>query len=278
MEWALGISVVLTILSTLHMLTIDIPEKEIVHVQNAPQMVDIRGAWRALRSVPGLIGLTVFATFNNLIGGVFMAIMDPYGLTLVSVEVWGILWGVVSLGFIVGGMLVAKLGLTNHPLRMMFRLNMIMWVIGMLFTAVPRILLTAVGLFLYMTLMPAVEAAEQTILQRVVPYEQQGRVFGFSQSIESAAAPITAFLIGPIAQFGFIPWMTTGAGVDLIGDWFGTGPDRGMSLIFIITGVIGFCFTLFARSTKTYRVLTASYAKAKAESDTVEAEITPQAQ
>ena len=38
-------------------------------------------------------------------------------------------------------------------------------------------------------------AAEQTVLQRVVPFERQGRVFGFAQSVEQAASPLTAFLV-----------------------------------------------------------------------------------
>ena len=56
--------------------------------------------------------------------------------------------------------------------------------------------------------MPYIEAAEQTVLQRVVPYERQGRVFGFAQSVEQSASPLTAFLISPLAQFVFIPFMT----------------------------------------------------------------------
>ena len=57
----------------------------------------------------------------------------------------------------------------------------------------------AVGIFLYMCLIPAVEAAEQTVIQRVVPLERQGRVFGFAMAVETAAAPLTAFLIAGLA-------------------------------------------------------------------------------
>ena len=64
-------------------------------------------------------------------------------------------------------------------------------------------------------------------------------MFGFAQSVEQAASPLTAFLVGPIAQFVAIPFMTTGAGVELLGAWFGTGPDRGLALLFAVTGVIG---------------------------------------
>ncbi len=82
-----------------------------------------------------------------------------------------------------------------------------------------------------MFLGPYAEAAEQTTLQKVVPYERQGRVFGFAQSVEQAASPLTAFLIAPLAQFVFIPFMTTGSGAGAIGDWFGRGPERGIALV-----------------------------------------------
>ena len=44
----------------------------------------------------------------------------------------------------------------------------------------------------------------------MVPYERQGRVFGLAQSVEQSASPLTAFLIGPVAQFVAIRFMTTG--------------------------------------------------------------------
>jgi len=112
-----------------------------------------------------------------------------------------------------------------------------------------------------MTLIPFVEATEQTIMQKVVPSERLGRVFGFAQSVEQAATPVTAFLIGPIAQYVFIPFMTTGRGVELIGGWFGVGPGRGMALVFTLAGAVGLTVTLFAMRSQAYKRLAAAYAK-----------------
>lgn len=53
--------------------------------------------------------------------------------------------------------------------------------------------------------------------------------------------------------------MTTGAGVDLIGGWFGTGPERGLALVFTITGVVGLVFTVVAMRTRSYRMLSTHY-------------------
>ena len=144
-----------------------------------------------------------------------MALMDPYGLTLVSVETWGIVLGVASFGFIVGGILVARSGLGANPLRTLLLANVVMWTICILFPIRSEILLARDRLLHLPALIPVAEASEQTIIQRVVPFEEQGRVFGFAQMLETAASPITAFLIGPIAQFWVIPSMTDGAGADV---------------------------------------------------------------
>lgn len=261
MMWMLVLAVGLSVLVLIHLMTITIEEKEIVHVQSHLESIDIRGTIEAVSVVPGLFGLIFFNTFNNFLGGVFMSLMDAYGLSMVSVQVWGILWGFLSLGFIVGGLIVAKKGLGKQPLRTLFISNIVMWTICIFFTIQASIVLLAIGLFVYLCLIPVVEATEQTILQKVIPPERQGRVFGFAQSVEQAASPITAFMIGPIAKFVFIPFMTTGAGVRLIGYWFGTGTDRGLALLFTVTGIVGLIITLIAMRTDAYKKLSKNYQK-----------------
>jgi DHA3 family multidrug efflux protein-like MFS transporter len=258
-SWMLVSAIVLTLLLLIHLWTLPIPETPRTVADGPPVTLDLRGSVRAVQLVPGLFGLIFFHTFNNFLSGVFMSLMDPYGLELVSVQVWGALWGFLSLGFIVGGLIVARYGLGKNPLRTLFLANIVIWTICTIFTLQASIVLLAAGMFIFLCLMPMIEAAEQTILQRVIPLERQGRVFGFAQSVEQAASPITAFLIGPIAQLIFIPLMTTGAGVAWIGDWFGTGMDRGLALLFTLTGLIGLIVTLIAMQSNAYRLLSRVY-------------------
>lgn len=259
--WMLVFALGLTLLTILHLWTVSIAEQKIIHTDAHTNPIDIRGTIRVIQFIPGLFALIFFNTFNNFLGGVFMSLMDAYGLSLVSVQVWGILWGGLSLGFIVGGLAVAKNGLGKHPLRTLFLANIAMWIVAIFFTIHESVILLAIGLFIYLCLIPVVEASEQTIIQTVIPPERQGRVFGFAQSVEQAASPLTAFMVGPIAQFIFIPFMTTGAGVDLLGDWFGTGTDRGIALLFTVTGLIGLIVTLMAMRSRSYRKLSANYQK-----------------
>jgi DHA3 family multidrug efflux protein-like MFS transporter len=262
MYWVLILAMIMMIASLTHLFFIPIPEREVVHTDHQPAKLDIRGTFAIISAIPGLLALNFFTTFNNFLGGVFMGLMDAYGLSLVSVEVWGVLWAILSCGFIVGGVFIAKRGLGKNPLFALFAANICIWAISSVFTIQPSIILLAVGMFIYISVVPFIEASEHTIIQKVVPAERQGRVFGVAQSVEMAASPLTTFFVGPLAELVFIPFMTVGAGVDLIGGWFGTGADRGLALVFTLTGIIGLCVTLISMNSKYYRILSDRYMRA----------------
>lgn len=256
MQWVIIFCVVSTIASLIHIMSIACPEEKLTHMYTKKsEKCDIRWTIKLVKSVPGYFSLILLSTFNNFLWGVFMALMDPYGLSLVSVEKWGVLWGCMSFSFIIGGAIVSRVGIGKNPVRTLILFNIITWFVCIFFTIQASLVFLVVGTIAWMILVPIIEASEQTILQKVIPYHKQGSVIGFAQSIESAASPLTTFLIGPLAQFFFIPFMTTGLWVELIGGWFGVGEARGMALIFCLTGIIGFVTMIIARCSTSYKNL-----------------------
>ncbi len=261
MRYVLVLALVVLALAVVHLGLLEVREGPVAVDEEGVSQIDVRGTFRMVRTVPGLLALIAFSCFNNFLGGVFMALLDAYGLSLVTVQTWGLLWGALSTGLIIGGLLVARTGLTRNPVRLLLLVNLVLWTVTVLFPLRSSIVFLAVGMYVYMLLMPYAEAAEQTILQKVVPYERQGRVFGFAQSIEQAASPLTAFLIAPLTQFYFIPSMTDGFWAGLIGSWFGTGPDRGIALVFVLAGLVGLLATALALNSRYYRQLSVRYAQ-----------------
>ncbi|MBX9245506.1 MFS transporter [Actinotalea ferrariae] len=264
MGWTLGISLALMGATLVHLLTIRFPEDRVAAApaEGARAQIDLAGSIRVIRSAPGLFSLIIFATFNNLIGGVYMALMDPYGLELFSVEAWGLVLGVTATGFIIGGAAVAKFGLGSNPMRTMLLVVVGMGVLGATFTIREWWVLYALGIWLYMCLIPVVEAAEQTVIQRVVPLERQGRVFGFAMTFESAAAPITAFLIAPIAEFVVIPYARSDAGREALRPLLGDGEARGIALVFVVAGLIMVAAALVAFRLPVYPAISRTYREA----------------
>jgi DHA3 family multidrug efflux protein-like MFS transporter len=250
-------SLAITVAALVHITRVrfDEPEPAGTDPGSRSPAVDVRGAIDAIRAVPGLGLLIGLAAFNNLLAGVFLALMDAYGLELVSVQTWGVLWGFISLMFIAGGLVVARRGLGRSPLRVLLAGNLVNWTVCSVFALRSSIVLLVIGMCVWLALIPAIEAAEQTILQRAIPYDRQGRVFGFAQLVENGASPLTAFLIAPLAETVFMPLMTDGAGADAIGGWFGTGPDRGIGLMFTLAGLVGVVVTALAWTSRSARRL-----------------------
>src|SRR3546814_6181949 len=80
-----------------------------------------------------------------------MALMDAYGLELVSVEAWGFIWGFLSTGFIIGGLIVAKVGLGPTPVKVLVFGNLVNWTVCSLFTVQSSIVLLTIGTFIWIT-------------------------------------------------------------------------------------------------------------------------------
>lgn len=259
MGGTLLIAIVVTAVALAHLVFVRIPEEKPKVAEKAP-LVDFSGSAKAIRAVPGLFALIVFSTFNNLIGGVYMALMDPYGIEMYGVEVWGIVLGICSSGFIIGGIVISKTGLGANPIRTLLLAVGAMGLLGSIFALREWWWLYAAGILLYMALVPIVEAAEQTVIQRVVPFETQGRVFGAAQALESAAAPITAFLIAPLAEFVIVPAIDSPAGARQFGWLLGEGNMRGVAFVFLIAGAVMIVVAALAFLSKSYRRVSAEFA------------------
>jgi len=262
MEWAIFITLLLSTATLIHLFFVSIPEEQIVHdshLQNSH--VDFRGALRAIHIVPGLMALIFFTTFNNFIGGVFGVLLDPYGLALFPVEVWGIILGFVGTGFIIGGLFIGKKGLGKKPLRSLLLGYIFISLICILFTLREGSIVFVGGMFLYMLVVPIVEAGEQTIIQTVVPKRKQGRVFGFAQTVEAGVTPISIFIIGPLAQSIIIPYVECDAGKQTLGWLLGEGEARGIALTFVIAGAFMLLLSILAFRTKAYHILSESYTR-----------------
>lgn len=260
------IATALTALPLAHLYLLRIEEAETVP-EPGGGAVDFRGGMAAMRAVPGLFGLILFSMFNNLVSGVHMALLDPYGLTLFSVEMWGIVFGIAGTGFIAGGALVARFGLGSNPVRTMLVAVGVLGVVGSVLALRDWAWLFIAGIWVFMLLMPAIEAAEQTVIQRVVPFEKQGRVFGLAMTFEAAAAPLTSFLIAPVAEFWIVPYIESAAGRDRWEWLLGDGAGRGIAFIFFWAGLVVLAAAVAAFATRTYRVLVGSFAGSGAEPD-----------
>ena len=264
MWWTTLVAIALVAGGLVHLATVRMPQETAPAAAGSDDhgRVDLAGSVAVIRASTGLAALILFSTFNNLVGGVYMALMDPYGLEMFAVEVWGVVLGLSSLGFILGGLVVARAGLGSRPVRSLLLAVALMGLLGAGFTVREWAWLYVLGIFLYMCLIPVAESAEQTVIQRVVPLERQGRVFGLAMAVEVAAAPLTAFAIAPVADRWVIPFAASAEGARALEPFLGVGTpvSRGIALVFLVAGLVMVLTALLALLSPAYRELARTYA------------------
>jgi DHA3 family multidrug efflux protein-like MFS transporter len=82
------------------------------------------------------------------------------------------------LAFIAGGLPVSRFGLGRNPLRAVLAGNAAIWAVSSVFALRSSIVLVTVGMVVWLALIQVLEAGEQTILQRAIPFEKQGGYSG----------------------------------------------------------------------------------------------------
>ena len=106
----------------------------------------------------------------------------------------------------------------------------------------------------------AAAATAGTTFSVEVPYVRSYAPPGAGQSADLVLNQAHSFKVSLVATDQHHN-NVTGAGVALIGDWFGTGDGRGMALAFIIAAFVGLVVTVLAMYSRSYRLLSAEYQK-----------------
>ena len=113
----------------------------------------------------------------------------------------------------------------------------------------PNTLVISLGRVVLLIFIPFAAALSQAVFQVKVPPDIQGRVFAIRGMIARSMSPLAFILSGPLADRFFEPLMAYGGVLaeTFLGDLLGTGPGRGIALMFIIS-----CLFLWVESLVAY--------------------------
>jgi hypothetical protein len=102
----------------------------------------------------------------------------------------------------------------------------------------PSAVLVAVSAFGVMLSIPLIQSCGQTLMQQKVATEIQGRVHAAGSALAGGGVMLAYVLAGPLSDHLFEPLMSAqGALAGSAGQWIGTGPGRGIALLFALLGL-----------------------------------------
>jgi len=189
-----------------------------------------------------LLGLQLIFFCMNLVITFAVTVFSPMILALTdnNTNVLGIIQSTLGLGGMLGSIILSYWGGPKRKIHGVL-IGMAISMLGMIVFSLGRsIEIWIITAFFTMFFIPFVNGSSQAIWQSKVPPDVQGRVFATRSLIAQISTPVSMLLSGPLADHVFEPAMMPGGGlVPLFGSLLGTGQGVGMSLMFVIAGVLG---------------------------------------
>ena len=201
-----------------------------------------------LRTHSGLMALLLFIASSNFLVGILHVLTYPLILSFASPAQLGMIMSFGGVGMVTGSLFMSTWGsgrqnYINILLCFMLLNGFSLMVAGLY----PSTLLFAVFAFLFFLGLPFINSSALVIFQKKVPPDLQGRVFSLVGAISSSCLPIAYLISGPMADKIFEPLMAVnGPLAGTIGQLIGTGPGRGIGLMFIVLGILTMLMTIIA--------------------------------
>lgn len=206
--------------------------------------------WRYISERPELMALLLLFATTNFSLGVVEVLLAPLVLSFASPDVLGAVMSAGGLGVLIGSVLVSVWGGPRHKIRVILCLALLKGTILFLGGLEPHAVLIGTAAFVFLFCGPVIFTCSQTIWQTKVAYEIQGRAFAIRRVVAWSSLPLAYLVAGPLADRVFEPLMAVGGPLaGTLGAVIGTGPGRGVGLLFMVMGflsvmavVIGFLY------------------------------------
>jgi MFS transporter, DHA3 family, macrolide efflux protein len=211
-------------------------------------------AWSYIRDRPGLVSLLGLFALTNFAIGMVQILLTPLVLSFGKPVDLGKVNSAGAAGLILGGLALSVWGGPRRRVSGIFAALLVQGAILLLGGLRPSLALVAGAAFVFMAGGPFVYGCSQAIWQRKVAPAVQGRVFAISQVVRSSSVPLAFLLAGPLADRVFEPLLAvSGPLAGSVGQVIGTGPGRGIGLMFMILGLGMVLATLFALTSSRLR-------------------------
>lgn len=191
-----------------------------------------------LRSQPALIGLAIVVSFVTFGISAVQFLFAPLVLSFASLRALGFASSLAGVGLVVGSLALSLRGGPRRRVAGLLRFVAAQGAVLLLAVAKPSLTLATIGAFGVFALLPFIAGSAQTLWQRIVPLDLQGRTFAFRMMLEQTMLTLASVSAGPLSDWVFEPVMAPGGALaGTLGSIMGTGKGRGVALMIAVIGV-----------------------------------------
>lgn len=195
--------------------------------------------WTYIKERPGFLALLLFFAVINFMFSFSLVLTTPLVLSFSEAPQLGLVLAISSAGMLAGSIVMSLWGGPRRRMLGILGFAPLLGVSFLIIGARPSVPLIAFGTFALFFVVPICNACDQAIWQSKVEPAVQGRVFAMAQLVSQFTAPLGFLAAGPLADRLFEPMMREGGDLaGALGPWIGTGPGRGIGLLYIVMGAL----------------------------------------
>jgi hypothetical protein len=160
-------------------------------------------------------------------------------LSFSTPAVLGTLLSIAGVGMLVGSLLVGALGVPKPAIYGVFGGILLSGVAMVCAGLAPDAWLIGTASFFFAAGIPVMSSSSQTIWQRKIAPDVQGRVFAIRSMLVTSTLPLAYLTSGTLADYVFNPLLVAGGPLaGSVGRVIGVGPSRGIGLMFMVLGTL----------------------------------------
>lgn len=195
--------------------------------------------WKYVTGQRELLALLILFAITNFSTGILQVLLPPFILSFTTPEALGTIMSAGGVGVVAGSVLFSIWGGPKRRIRAILIVTFLRGVVLFLAVLQPNAVLVGTAAFIFLFCDPVIFTCSQTIWQMKVPVEVQGRAFAIRRLVAWSTLPLAFVVAGPLADRVFEPWMAAqGPLARVVGGMFGTGPGRGIAVLFIVLGLL----------------------------------------
>ncbi|HEU4328012.1 MAG TPA: MFS transporter [Roseiflexaceae bacterium] len=219
---------------------------------------DMVSGLRYIGERPGMVYLMgLFAITMFLLPGFAYSLLTPLVLTFASEQALGLILSSFGIGSLIGGTLLTCWGNSWRRMDGILASMMTAGLAALLISLRESALLIGIGSFITGTSFVFIAGLNRAIWQLKAAPEMLGRVFALQLALGVGAQSLGVLLSGSLADTVFEPLLSPSGALatSSVGALIGTGPGRGMALMFIVVGLLQMLIVLFSLLKPSMRLL-----------------------
>ncbi|KUK15300.1 MAG: Major facilitator superfamily MFS_1 [Petrotoga mobilis] len=176
----------------------------------------------------------------NFIANLCIVLVGPIIMGNYNSVIYGMVNALSGVALVLGGLVASAIPISKNRVKAIF-ISLILSGIGLCVMGVsPLWYIIGVGFFIFMLPVPFTNATLGTIMQLKIEGNVLGRVGAVIDGLLKIITPVAIVLSGVLAEKVFNPLLIDGGALanTWIGSLIGVGKNRGIGLMFILSGLI----------------------------------------